>query len=379
MKKLIFLGICVSFLIQLGAAAAPNLELVQSVPLGTTLTVPGIRLTQTVWLEMINSATSTLDIEQFYVAEQAGEALTPVIQAIEAAAQRGVRVRLLVDLKFFSTYPETVKLLGTMANVQAKTIDFSSMGGIQHAKFFVVDNNLSYVGSANFDWRALDQIHEIGLRVADAGIAAKIESVFSRDWSVGQVVAAGVQSASAAYPATKKTTGLASIVSVDATPKAVNPPGINFSADVLVAMMAKAKKTIFIQVYEYGVKNWTVLDDAIRQAAARGVNVSLMVDEVDLKNAQNELLALSHLQNITVKTIKIPEWSGGPVQFGRLIHSKYMVVDGTSAWVGSANWIESYFTGTRNVGLTVQSPQVSAQLTSVFNTVWNSAYGTLVH
>ena len=37
---------------------------------------------------------------QFYVSNAPGSRLEPVIQAIEAAADRGVRVRLLVEEKF---------------------------------------------------------------------------------------------------------------------------------------------------------------------------------------------------------------------------------------------------------------------------------------
>ena len=54
------------------AAWASNVEVVQSVPLETTLSVAGIRETQAVWLEMINGAQSTLDLEQFYVSDQDG-------------------------------------------------------------------------------------------------------------------------------------------------------------------------------------------------------------------------------------------------------------------------------------------------------------------
>jgi len=35
--------------------------------------------------------------------------------------------------------------------------------GVLHSKFFVVDNAVAYVGSANFDWRSLAQVKELGL------------------------------------------------------------------------------------------------------------------------------------------------------------------------------------------------------------------------
>src|SRR6185312_12355630 len=101
--------ISAAILALVGAAApvahAADIEVVQSVPLETTLAVPGVRMASDVWVDMINSGRSTLDLEQFYVTNHAGQPLEPVLQAMSAAAQRGVKVRLIVDKKFYGTYP----------------------------------------------------------------------------------------------------------------------------------------------------------------------------------------------------------------------------------------------------------------------------------
>ena len=67
-------------------------ETLRSMALKDAPTVP-----QAVWLEMVKAASKTLDIEEFYIADQAGEVLEPVIEAVKAAARRGVKVRLIVD------------------------------------------------------------------------------------------------------------------------------------------------------------------------------------------------------------------------------------------------------------------------------------------
>ncbi|MBI3555413.1 MAG: phospholipase, partial [Deltaproteobacteria bacterium] len=150
LKSFLVLGLLVGLL-----AAAPGqaaqIEVVESFPLETDLGVPGVRQTQEVWLEMFRAAQTQVDIEQFYVSDQAGEALAPVLASIKDAAARGVRVRLLVDSKFFKTYPDSVNELGKLPNVQTRTIDFSETNGVQHAKFFTIDGQQSFVGSQNFD------------------------------------------------------------------------------------------------------------------------------------------------------------------------------------------------------------------------------------
>ncbi len=391
MKQTIPACLWIGWYLVFGSAqsVAGSLEVVQSVPVETTLAVPGVRTTQAVWLEMIQAAQHQIDFEQMYLSEKTGEALTPVVAAIQAAASRGVRVRFLADAKFFTTYPETLRILGSQLNIEARTIDYSRWGGIQHAKYFVVDGQQTYVGSANFDWRALDHIHEVGLRVADSPVASAVEAVFNQDWAQGVAL----------VPTAAAQSGLrfldflldrfsaagvgASGVAVDSTPPSNNPSGARWSLDVITNLLASARRSVQIQVYDYSIRglsgNWTVLDSAIRQAALRGVRVQLMVDAIALKKSRSELASLAQLPNVEVRTVIIPAWSGGAIPYGRLVHSKYLVIDSASAWVGTANWSEGYFLNTRNVGLVTEDPQAVDSLVRVHNQVWMSPYATALH
>ncbi len=371
--KIVVLLLCVC----VAPALAANVELVESFPLETALGVPGVRQTQAVWLEMFRGAQTQIDIEQFYVSDQAGEALVPVLTAIKDAAARGVKVRLLVDSKFFKTYPDSVNELGRLTNVQTRTIDFSETGGVQHAKFFTVDGQQSFVGSQNFDWRALSHIHEIGLRVADARIAADLETIFEKDWAM----AGGEPLKSRSGPKPKSLKSEDSDLTVVASPEVANPEGIAYSATAITDLLKSARTSVRIQNMEYTTRGsnakapaWTVLDSAIREAAARGVHVSLLLDVSDIKKAKKDLVALAALKNVELKIVTIPAWSGGAISYARLIHSKYLVVDDVAVWIGSENWSQSYFTNTRNVGLVVRLPEVTANLAQVFDRLWQSAY-----
>ena len=372
-----------------GAAwAVPTVEVVQSVPLETDLAVPGVRSTQTVWLEMIAGATKTIDIEQFYVSNQAGQSLEPVLKALQDASHRGVKIRLLVDAKFYGNNPADVDALAQTGAMSIKTIDFSSLGGIMHAKYMIVDQQISYSGSANFDWLALSHIHEIGLKFVDSGISSELKTVFEKDWSAGVTIGHGVQQVGCdRHPLpSKKPEGSSFSDSSDpalellASPPAANPVGVDTTLDHVTALMASAQRSLKIQVYEYTTKesgsSWKVLDQAIRAAAARGVAVELMVDQVALKAGKPDLVALAGVHGVTVKKVVIPQWSGGPLQYARLIHSKYFVVDHTTAWVGSENWSKGYFLSSRNVGLITHSADAAATLEQIYDKLWSSAYAS---
>ena len=348
-------------------------ETVQSVPLETTLTAPGIKLTQQVWLDIINSAQHSIDIEQFYINNKAGESLEPVLKAIHDAAARDVQIRFIVDSKFYKTYPDQPNILSQVKNIQVRTIDFSSTGGIQHSKYFVADQSDAYVGSANFDWLALSHIHEVGLHIKDSKTGSSLESIFEADWAT-------------ATPLQKNLAQFAvdDSVVVVASPVSKNPSGLGASLNAIIQSIDTARKSLRIQMYEYNTRNlpgkpkWTLLDSAIRRAAARGVRVQIAVDVIAMKAGSDDLKSLASVKNVEVRTITIPQWSGGHLDYARLVHSKYFTVDDTSGWVGSENWSLNYFIGSRNVGLIFQSSEINRQLNSVFDQVWNSNYTNLL-
>ena len=69
-------------------------ELVETVPIETTLDHPNIADAAEVWLAMIHSAQHSIDLAQFYASNQAGSRLEPIVAAIEAAlrSSRGSRI-----------------------------------------------------------------------------------------------------------------------------------------------------------------------------------------------------------------------------------------------------------------------------------------------
>lgn len=168
----------------------PNrIELVETAPVETTLDHADIRDAKDVWPEMIDRAQTSLDIAEFYAAEAdekhlEGSRLTPVIRAVCAAADRGVRVRFLADSKLAKQYEKTLAQL-TACKVTVRILDLDSWTkGILHAKYFVVDGRESFVGSQNFDWRSLAHVQEIGARVESTEIAASLTDIFDLDFAM---------------------------------------------------------------------------------------------------------------------------------------------------------------------------------------------------
>ena len=366
---------------------AGSIELVETPPVETTLDHPDVANASPTWVSMIDRAQRTLDFAEFYASEAepkdlAGSQLTPVIEAIRRAAKRGVKIRFLADSVFAPKYPETLATLRT-AGADVRIIDFGKRGGgILHAKYFVVDGAESYVGSQNFDWRALAHIQEMGVRVASPAIAAELLELLDTDWAL----AAGGPSGARVHHAHDSASVLASTgesVVLTATPKGWLPDESSWELPKLVALLDRAKRAVDVQVLTYKTKErdgsaFPTLDDALRRAASRGVHVRLLVSDWSTKpgsDARQVLDDLAKQPNVEVRVIVIPTYSGGEIPFARVAHAKYMVVDGSVAWVGTSNWEGDYFTKSRNVGIIASGGALPTRLDAIFEDGWSGAYG----
>jgi phosphatidylserine/phosphatidylglycerophosphate/cardiolipin synthase-like enzyme len=361
------------------AACAPGaphaegrLDLVESAPIETNLDHPDIPDAYEVWPAMIRGATRTLDIAEFYVSNAPGSRLEPVLVAIEEAARRGVAVRLLVDASFAKKYPESLDRLGA-SGVTVRRWDVGAvMGGILHAKYFVVDEREAYLGSQNFDWRSLTHIQELGVRIRDAGAAAAYARVFAFDWELAGGRPPATAGEEGPLTFTEIAAGAPARVTPVMSPKGFLPDARTWDLPRLVALVDGAKRSVNVQVLTYKTKAhdgapFPDLDDALRRAAARGVSVKLLVSDWEKrKGTVEDVQRLARVPNVAVRFLDVPAWSGGFVPFARVAHAKYMVVDGARAWVGTSNWEADYFTKSRNVGVVVEGEAFAAELDRVF-------------
>ncbi len=107
---------------------------------------------------------------------------TPALaMALESAALRGVKVRLLLCSR--SAHMATVYAAQSYYDtlLQAGVEIFEYEKGLLHSKTLTVDGHWSFVGSPNFDSRSLLLNFEIGLAFYDSRVAQQLEDDFERD------------------------------------------------------------------------------------------------------------------------------------------------------------------------------------------------------
>lgn len=359
-----------------GFSAAPAFDVVCSVPLETSISRAGTRDAAAVWLEMINGVRRTLDFAEFYLASKKGEALEPVIGAVLAAGRRGVKVRILCDAGMASTYPETLALFRGRPNIQVRSFDWRKLsGGILHAKYFIADGREAYLGSQNFDWRSLAHIQETGLRIRSPLFAAALGRIFAADWKY-----CGGDGAAYEELAQQPPLRFLPDAFLVASPEKFNPPGVAGALATLVGLLDKARSRVTVQLLSYslekdGREKFTVIDQALRQAARRGVRVRMLVADWNLRPPQvSDLQNLARVPNIEVRFAAIPAYSRGFIPYARVVHSKVMRVDDDVSWVGTSNWGYDYFYRSRNVEAVLRLPAVARVLDGIFLSLWNGPY-----
>lgn len=398
MKRFLIVALLVSFLsVPLYSQRLSDFELVESVPVETILDNPDIRNTHEVWLEMINGATTSLDIEQFYISNKPGEPLEDILNAIIVAAERGVKVRIIVDARMYKTYPQTVDSLGKYKNISTRIIDFGKLashdgqaGGIQHAKYFIVDGQEIFLGSQNFDWRALKHIHELGVHIKHSDAIKMYQEVFDLDWILSEkndpsLVQQFLHMQHFKTPLiVVENAGDTLKFTPTYSPKGFIPDSTLWDERQIVSLIDNAQSSVLCQFLSYSPVGrdrspYSVLDDALRRVAKRGVKVRMIVaDWQKGTEAVQYLKTLSQVPNIEVKFSSIPDWSGGYISYARVEHCKYIVVDSSSFWLGTSNGEKSYFHTSRNLGVIVRYPRLTVRLNKIFMKSWDGPYTELI-
>ena len=364
----------------------PGYELVQTVPVETTLGSSDLRDPVTVWSELFDGARHEIVFGQFYAASRAGAPFEKVFERLEAAGRRGVKIRFLLDQKGVGlSEPATLARLRAIPNLELRVLDYSKLtgNGIIHAKYLAVDRKAAFIGSQNFDWRSFSQIHETGLLVSDAVVVSRVQAVFERDWNAQAQLAANLAVAKNA-PGPQPLSMGAAAAQLLSSPAAYNPPGVLDSEAVLPALLAEAKSEVRVQLLDYAPLSYgaggsrpyyAVIDNAIRSAAARGVTIKLMVSNWNTEQpAIAYLKSLALVPNVQVRIVTLPAASSGPIPYARVIHSKTMSIDGKLAWVGTSNWSGGYFDKSRNLEVALRNEKMAQRLAALHEQAWSSQY-----
>lgn len=308
----------------------------------------------------INAATSFVHIEYYILALD--EATEPFFDAISAARQRGVTVRVLYDAFGSRKFPRRKEMLKRLRSegvmIQAMLpITLVGQNATRpdlrnHRKLVVVDGTTGYTGSFNMIERAYhrrDRIvyDELVIRM-EGPVVAQLEAVFVTDWNAetGEIV----EDALALIEQNLRIRGTASAQIIP------SGPGYEYENNLKVFTSALYAATRSITI----VNPYFVPDDslslALVSAAQRGVEVTLVnseaIDQAMVAHAQHSYYEEMLKAGVKIRLYKAPT----------LLHSKYMLIDDDVALIGSSNMDIRSFQLNHELTVTVFDAAIIADL-----------------
>ena len=345
--------------------------------------LPDYRTSIAAMTEAVNGATDHVHVEFYILAWD--EVTEPFFDALVAATERGVRVRLLLDhlgSRGIPTYKDTVTRL------RETRIDWHPMMPIDplhgrirrpdlrnHRKILVVDGDVAFTGSQNLIEASYDKPKnrkvgrewvDLAVRVQGPTVTA-LDAVFRTDWysETDEVIAvdegpltAAVEPPDAAFTDRRPdVTGR----TVDGVVCQVVPSGPGFPMEnnlrLFTTLLYSAQQRISL-TSPYFVPDESLLY-AVTTAAQRGVSVELFVsavgDQFMVYHAQCSYYAA--LLEAGVRIYRYP----APY----VLHSKHFTIDDDVAVVGSSNMDMRSFALNYEVSLMLLGPEVVKRMRAV--------------
>lgn len=107
----------------------------------------------------------------------------PVLFAMRTAALAGVDIRLMIPRKADAKLVEWASRSYVMEAIEAGVKVYLYMGGFNHSKLLVSDDNLCTVGSTNIDFRSFENNFEANAFFYDEKMAQRIKAIYLKDES----------------------------------------------------------------------------------------------------------------------------------------------------------------------------------------------------
>jgi cardiolipin synthase len=292
-------------------------------------------------LELIASAEDYILVDTFLLTDH--PRARAVLQALEGARERGVRVFIVVDsASFYRTYPMSAEpvpaLVAYARGLGLPIVEHNPLRGWRiptllrlfsrdHRKFWIVDGRRAVLGGQNIDFDSLRSIPESGcidamVEFSSKGAIAELRDSFLRSWN-----AYSVDPLDPADFSLRDCPTEAGVWIVDqgmAKDGRVTP--------MFDALFARAEREILlVQCYAFMTP---ALLGRIRAAAERGCEVKIVLSggHISPRFAGGSYYGIKDMKKAGAKVYiyESPE--------GSLLHYKLMMADGEMAAIGSANY-----------------------------------------
>jgi len=283
-------------------------------------------------LDAINNASKSLRIKMFVFSDP------ELLQAVIAAHKRGVKVRIMLNPARRSGEAENEDSRKLLTGVGVEVIDSNPAFDLTHEKSMIVDDEMAFVKSLNWQTRNLTETRDYAVVTAHAHEVKEISDCFEADWS-----------------------------------RQPFEPGehshliwcVGNGRQRMGQFIDEAKHSLWLQNERY--QDPVIIERLVR-ANRRGVKVHLMARPPH-KLKKEKLIegvgGLRILDDVGVKVHKLK---------GLKLHAKLLFADGVRAIIGSINIAPGSFDSRRELAIEVRDDDIVERLHDIVRHDWENSH-----
>jgi len=283
-------------------------------------------------LDAIGGASRTLRVKMFAFSD------TALLKALTAAKQRGVKVRVMLNLARRDGEHDNDATAKALERAGIDVKDANPAFALTHEKSMVVDDAVAFVKSLNWTTRNLTETRDYAVATTRRRDVAEVIECFEADWRR----------------------------------QTFDPPAKNHlvwcpgpGRERICEFIDSARHRLFVQNERF---QDTVIVERLVRAAQRGVKVDVMARPPHTLKRDKLVEGVGGLRimdDVGIKVHKLKQLK---------LHGKVLLADGAAAIVGSINFAAGSLDGRRELAIEVHDEDVVERLHKVVHHDWEHSH-----
>ncbi len=283
-------------------------------------------------LDAISAAKRALNIRMFLFTDET------LLGAVIAAKERGVKVRVMLNPARRSGESENEQSRKTLADAGIEVRDSNPKFDLTHQKSMVVDGQLGFIESLNWEPKDLTQTRDYAITTTHALETREMVDCFDADWEHEDFTP---------HPESRLLW----------CPDNGRPR--------MAAFIDAARHSLWVQNERY--QDMVIIERLVR-AAGRGVKIHILAKPPHSLKAEKLIEGvggLRILQDVGAKVHTMKHLK---------LHAKMMLADGKHAIVGSINLAPGSFDGRRELAIETDHPDAVKRLEKIARADWELSH-----
>jgi len=283
-------------------------------------------------LDAINAAKKMLQVKMFVFSDR------ELLQAVIAAHQRGVKVRVMLNAARRSGEDDNKDSRKALERAGIQVKDSNPAFGITHEKSMVVDEDLAFVKSLNWATKNLTETRDYAITTTHPHGVQEVLACFDADWH-RKDFKPGLSAHLIWCPANGR--------------------------ERIAQFIDAAKHTLFVQNERY---QDSVIIERLVRARTRGVKIHLMARPPHSLKKEKIIEGVGGLRIMDDVGIKIHKLKH------LKLHGKMLLADGCRAIVGSINLAPGSFDDRRELAIEVNDDVIVDRLDKIARHDWKHSH-----